>query len=489
MSPGKIFKRCSCVNPATGRRYGPSCPDLRRSGGTAWSATHGTFHFQLELPARPGQPRRQLRRGGYTTRDEAQEQLDHARDLLALAGGDPIAACEIGDLLAAVKKGRPLPDVLTVARRVGAGISASATVTVGDFLQEWLAGHGDIADSTRQIYAGHIRLYLTPHLGHIPLDGLRIGHIQAMFTAITTRNQDLADARRSTDPAVRAGVRGQRMVGTASMQRIRATLRKALNDAIAPYRLIEFNPAAHIRLRSGDRPHARVWDASAVKRWQATGERPSPVMVWLPDDAGRFLDYAESHDIALYPMFALILSRGLRRGEACGIRDMDINLDDATLTVSQQLTTCGYKPVVKPVKTRSGERGLGLDRHTVAIQHAYQARRARWRLASGPAWPDTGLWFVQPNGQPWHPDTIGNRFTSLVQGAGLPPVRLHDLRHCAASYLRLAGADMKTVQETLGHSSSVITADTYTTVFQRFEEGVTDTAADLIHRNRRTKAA
>jgi integrase len=84
-------------------------------------------------------------------------------------------------------------------------------------------------------------------------------------------------------------------------------------------------------------------------------------------------------------------------------------------------------------------------------------------------WPHTGLFFVKPDGQPWHPELVSERFERLVTDAGLPPIRLHDLRHCAATYLKAAGADMKDIQETLGHSSMAITADTYTSVIHELE--------------------
>jgi hypothetical protein len=61
-------------------------------------------------------------------------------------------------------------------------------------------------------------------------------------------------------------------------------------------------------------PKARVWTPKAIEWWRASGERPSPVMVWRPEQAGQFLDYAQRHDAVLYPLFALILHRALRRG-------------------------------------------------------------------------------------------------------------------------------------------------------------------------------
>lgn len=121
---------------------------------------------------------------------------------------------------------------------------------------------------------------------------------------------------------------------------------------------------------------------------------------------------------------------------------------------------------------------------------AHHARRARWKLTTGPAWPDTGLFFVQPDGQPWHPEAVTWRFECLVRDAGLPPIRLHDLRHCAATFLKAAGADLKDVQELLGHSSITITGDTYTSVIAELdvERAKAQAAANLAPRRRRPAA-
>lgn len=66
----------------------------------------------------------------------------------------------------------------------------------------------------------------------------------------------------------------------------------------------------------------------------------------------------------------------------------------------------------------------------------------------------------RPAKPPWDPDWISRRFTRLAELSGLPPVRLHDLRHLAATLSLLAGNDIKVVQEELGHSSRQITSDT-----------------------------
>jgi integrase len=173
---------------------------------------------------------------------------------------------------------------------------------------------------------------------------------------------------------------------------------------------------------------------------------------------------------------------GLRRGEACGLRDFDVDLEIGQLTVLQQITTVGYTPIVRAVKSRAGDRIIPIGAKTSLPLQEYAAMRDRWRQVSSDTWPDTGLFFVQPDGQPWHPQTISRRFDDLVAAAGLPPVRLHDLRHLAATYLRHGGADMKEVQETLGHATMSMTSDIYTSVLLELRTSTADAAADLIPR-------
>ncbi|MEV6590228.1 tyrosine-type recombinase/integrase [Streptomyces acidicola] len=73
---------------------------------------------------------------------------------------------------------------------------------------------------------------------------------------------------------------------------------------------------------------------------------------------------------------------------------------------------------------------------------------------------DSGYVFTQADGRTWHPDSVSQAFKRLIKRLGLPPVRLHDLRHCAASLSLAASLSMKAIQSLLGHASYSLTADT-----------------------------
>jgi hypothetical protein len=88
--------------------------------------------------------------------------------------------------------------------------------------------------------------------------------------------------------------------------------------------------------------------------------------------------------------------------------------------------------------------------------------------------------FVRPDGSPIHPGYVTQRFAKLIKTTDVPPIRLHDLRHGAASLAHEAGADLKTLQELLGHSSIVITADTYTSVLPQVQRRCAEATAKLV---------
>lgn len=108
-----------------------------------------------------------------------------------------------------------------------------------------------------------------------------------------------------------------------------------------------------------------------------------------------------------------------------------------------------------------------LDEYTDVVLDDQEKRQEIEALAYGEAWVDSGRLFAMEDGSPIHPGWLTDYFERLVELSGLPPIRLHDLRHVAASLMLAAGVDIKIVSETLGHSESRITRDIYQSVMPR----------------------
>lgn len=470
------FKRCACRDPNTGRRLGNSCPKLYRAGTRSWSSSHGSWHYRLELPPTVDGRRHQLRRGGFATRTDAVNERDHVALLLRQARGDPSDARRIADLVQlALRAGKPLPDIDAVTAMPDTSRLAVPAPTVAAYLTAWLADL-PVDDNTIRSYESHIRCHLIPHLGKLPLTELDAHHITAMFTTIAHHDPDAVPPKKSHG----------RWTGPSTRHRILATLHNALADAVDQH-LIPDNPADHVHLPAAPRPKPRLWTNERVQRWRATGHVPGSVMVWTPQLTGAFLDLAQTAEPDLYPMWHLIAYRGLRRGEAVGLLDADTDLDNRQVFITNQIITLGWKPQSKPPKTSAGDRMLALDTATTQTLRIYQAQQATRRANANPPWPETGLFFTQPDGTPWHPGTVQHRFKHLVQLAGLPPVRLHDLRHGAATLAHAAGADLKDIQEMLGHCGITITADTYTSILPQHAQHLAEAIADLVPRNLPTR--
>jgi len=433
MSAGSIYKRCRCRGE-DGKELA-RCPKLYRPGG-AYSPTHGTWYFKIDVGP-PGGRRKTVRRGGFDTKKEAQAALDEIRG------------------------------------RAAKGVDVGRRLTVGQYLDEWVA-------SRSPSYQQHVRDLWVPQCGGLDLTALRKAHVQAALDTLA--------------------------VSAATKQRHKATLSSALSDAVREG-LVSVNVAKLVTVEGIERPRAQVWTDAQVIEWEAerelrradalrrsrgrpipefaiwhdTGSRPSAVMVWRPDQIGRFLDHAADH--RLYALFHLVALRGLRRGEACGVRRQDLDLDAGRLYVRHQVRQSGgVTQAVDATKSRAGTREVALDAGTVEVLREHLRRQAEQRAYVGTGWTETPYVFTEEDGRMLNPGAVTRAFEKLAYRAGLPPVRFHDLRHGAASIMHLAGVDMVTISRTLGHATLAITADTYASVFDSVDRAAAEATAAVVPR-------
>jgi integrase len=313
---------------------------------------------------------------------------------------------------------------------------APSSLTMQDYLTNmWLPSLG-VRLSTRRSYEGHVTAYLIPHLGRIPLQRLTAADLRRMYSAL------------------RAAGSRKKPLSATTVQRVHATVRSALSHALRED-LVTRNVAKGIRLETPPKPEMQVWSQAEVLQFLAT----------IKDDPWRVL-------------YEFIIRTGVRRGEAVGLRWADVNLDEATVSIRQQIIDNGYSLVTAAPKTRRGERRFAIDPGLVEALRTHRAVQSEERLRWGAAYQDAGLVFARANGNSLHPDFVTKHFNLLVAKSRLSRIRLHDLRHTHASLLLAQGAHLKTVSERLGHSSIVLTLDTYSHVSPAMDQGV----AATIHR-------
>lgn len=176
-------------------------------------------------------------------------------------------------------------------------------MTVGEYLEQWgeTLGVAGRKPSTVASYRRNLRVHVIPRLGGLRLQALTPLHLDTMYAEL------LAEGNMRTEGGA---------LSPRTVRYVHTILRKALSDA-ARKGLIVRNPS----------------DAATPP--SAKAARPPEMAFWTPAELHRFLEENE-HD-ALFPILRLVAMTGLRRGEACGLRWSDVDLERGMLSVRQQL--------------------------------------------------------------------------------------------------------------------------------------------------------
>lgn len=331
--------------------------------------------------------------------------------------------------------------------RLFQGEAGSHALTVGQYLEQWLAGKHSLKPATLANYRDLADGYLVPNLGKVKLLQLQAQHLDQMYAGMT-------HGRRGTP------------LSPATIRRVHAVLRSALNTAVKR-RLIPYSPADHIELA------------------RENPKRPRP---WSAEQCGKFLESIEGDHLAC--LYELLIVTGLRRGEAVGLRWEDVSENCMAITIVQQIVAVRGHLTVGSPKTKRGVRAIPLDSQTAWRMRQHRRAQELQRHSAGLLWQEHGLVFTQPDGRPIRPEFVTKHFKALTRRAGLPAIRLHDLRHTSASLALEAGVALKVVSERLGHSQTAITADLYTHVSGAVAQGAADQIAALVPRaSRRTEVS
>ena len=264
-----------------------------------------------------------------------------------------------------------------------------------------------------------------------PLDVRQLRHPGQRACGPSARHPGAATTRADTPQRLLARPADQRTTGRAracpkTVRNIHAIIHRALQDAVRWGYLVR-NVAEAVDAPNGASPGMQVW---------------------TPGQLRTFLTHTR-HD-RLQALWLLVATTGMRRGELAGLRWIDVDLDVAHISPRRPRVVANYQVHESEPKTAKGRRSLALDPATVAALREHHVRQGAERAIVGPGWQDTGLVFTRPDGSGIHPDLITDWFKRLARSAGLPPIRLHDVRHSYATAALAAGIPAKVVSERLG---------------------------------------
>lgn len=295
-----------------------------------------------------------------------------------------------------------------------------------EWLDMWFIVYAtnSVRTNTLEGYRRTTYKHLIPGLGHIPLDELKGIHIRKYIN-------DKAAAG-----AIKDG-------GKHHLAILRLALEQAVMDEEIPK-----NPAQNVKL---------------LKR------EKTEYIPWTKDEVEAFLAYTK--ESRFYPLYLLAWVTGMRRSELLGLQWPDIDFQHNQLRVRRSLVKIDGGHELQEPKTKLSRRTITIPSKATAVlqeQLEMQKEEARKKID----YNSSAFVFCNSSGRPYYPDYVTHKFQQDVKSAGLREVRFYDFRHAHATFLLELGEDIKVISDRLGHSTIMLTGDTYTHVQQDIQKRV-----------------
>lgn len=337
------------------------------------------------------------------------------------------AHCKLVELKSRTQRGIPLPD---------------RAWKLGEYLPYWLTVYvSGLKATTARGYESAVRLHLVPALGTKRIDSLQAQHVRTFLAEFRNKCLCCASKADATRPVEKQCCSVKKCCShypsARQIQYVHGVLRNALQEAMRE-EVVPRNVAKLVRVPS---PRYKVGKGLSV------------------DQVRAILKAAEGH--RLYPLYVIAATMGLRRGELLGMRWSDLDLDNGTLMIEQTVQRVGGELVLSDAKTEGSEAPLPLPEWTwlVLLEHQEAQKAARERVSA--VWQEHGLVFPSEVGTPMEPRNLNRHFASLRATAGLPTIRLHDMRHTVVSMLMELGVPPHVVQAIARHADVKLTLKVY----------------------------
>ena len=299
-------------------------------------------------------------------------------------------------------------------------LTEDSRMTLGEWLDRWLAEYkdGTIRPGTLESYRNYIENYIKPQLGGKQVSLITTQDVQRMYRRLKNGGR------------VREDAEGSKRLSDSTVRHIHTMLHGAMKAAVQAH-IIPKNPTENATV-----PKSNY----------------KPMQVLNEQELDTFLQAVQKDDI-WRDFFYTELMTGLRRGEICALMWRDFDAKAGTLGISRTLHSKGQGIyALGDTKTSQGNRTIILPESVAALLRARKKASISQWIFPQPASPEL----------PMNPGTAYRRLKTLLEEAGLPSIRFHDLRHTFATLALQNGMDVKTLSAMLGHVSAATTLDIYT---------------------------
>ncbi|WP_161882737.1 tyrosine-type recombinase/integrase [Deinococcus alpinitundrae] len=311
-----------------------------------------------------------------------------------------------------------------IADATRGGIADPSTITVTEYLTQWLDERQKTrAPRTHEVQAAILRRYITPAIGDKRLQKLTPNDLQRLYLGMNAND-----------------------LGTSTQRQTHQLLFSALKDAVR-LEILMRNVADVVRPNPPRRDRVGL-------------------AAFTPDEAEKFLAAARLDRRGA--VFEFAVSTGMRRGEFCGVRWIDVDLQARTAQVRETISDAGADGKIRTgtPKTANSRRTVHLSPDVVTLLIRQQEARQILAETMGEKWQDSGRVFTNLTGGDLRPNNLRRDMTRICQAAGIRTLNIHGLRHTYASLSLRHGVPVEVVSKQLGHASVGFTLSLYRTVYE-----------------------
>ncbi len=308
--------------------------------------------------------------------------------------------------------------------------------TVGTWMDVWFENVAKIKvrPSSHQTYKGYIDNHIKPNIGKVSLEKLTTMELQKFYRKLLTKGR-VERIEAENQP---------KGLSAKTVRNINQVISSAMDFAIAQ-KIISENPCKAVALPKIEHKEMQTIPAEQLQTF-----------------------LTEAKATGVYEMYYIELATGLRRGELLGLKWEDINMQQGIIRVRRQVARINGKIVEAPLKTKNSYRAVTISPQAIEVLKQQKAKTNDQYV------------FPSPNGGPISPDSVNNMLKRVLERAGIPKVRFHDLRHTFATLALQNGVDIKTVSGMLGHFSAGFTLDTYAHVTTAAQKEAAQTMGNVL---------